>query len=283
MSEVTTRPATRATKASAHSKAAPSPAPTQPPLSEGDKLALEAAQVLVGILDNLLHPSYGSSLCHLRNFHLEEADHLLNLLVAPEDQMRSVEDPVAADILDHLTRISSALESAEEVAHLRDIPGYVPSEQALATAVISFANDFAERLFLAYKNLPGSLADLRTLTTSAGARQFRERPTPPIRRVDQQSGAQAGYHHRPHDIQRVFETLETQCEALRDFSVDIRARLQGESGGVVQACNDLTIIQHMAAFMGSMCEEMSGETGGFIGGPAAWATMDGIEAIGGAA
>jgi hypothetical protein len=246
-------------------------------MSESDKLALEAAQVLVGILGNLFHPRDGSSLRHLSNLHLEEADRLLNLLVAPEDQMRDVEDPVAADILDHLARISSALESAEEVAHLRDIPGYVPSEQALATAVISFSNDFAERLFLAYKNLPGSLADLRTLTTSAGARQFRDRPTPPIRRVDT-----GGHRHRARDVQLAFETLATQCEAIRDFSVDIRARLQ-EEGSIVQACNDLTIIQHMVAFMGSVCEEMGGGMGSFIGGPASWATMEGIEAIGGAA
>ncbi len=282
MSEVTTRPATRATKAPARQKAAPSPAPTAPPMSESDKLALEAAQVLVGILGNLLHPSYGSSLHHLRNLHLEEADHLLNLLVAPEDQMRDVEDPVAGDILGHLDHISSELEAAEELVLLCDIPGYVPSEQALATAVISFANDFAERLFLAYKNLPGSLADLRTLTTSAGARQFRDRPTPPIRRTDEPAETQAGYRHHPRDIQLVFETLSTQSEAARDFCVDIRARLQGSNCSVAEACNDLTILQHLVAFMGATAEEMSG-MGDFIGGPASWATMDGIEAIGGAA
>ena len=38
---------------------------------------------------------------------------------------------------------------------------------------------------------------------------------------------------------------------------------------------------HLAAFIGSMADEMGG--GRYIGGPASWATMDGIEPIGGAA
>jgi hypothetical protein len=223
-------------------------------MSESDKLALEAAQVLVGILDNLLHPSYGSSLCHLRNFHLEEADHLLNLLVAPEDQMRNVEDPVAADILDHLARISSALESAEEVAHLRDIPGYVPSEQALATAVISFANDFAERLFLAYKNLPGSLADLCTLTTSAGARQFRDRPTPPIRRIDK-------------DLKSALNVIAIQASTLSEFLW--HAKDAAEDNHDLRAANDFLVAQGLAEYIGIVADESTGSN--FIGGALDWA------------
>ena len=271
MSEVTTRPATRATKAPARQKAAPSPAPTQPPLSEGDKLAVEAAQVLVGMMGHLIDIR-GGSICDLSNTHLQEADYLLNLLVAPEDQMRDVEDPAMGDIRDHLGRISLELKEAEKVV-LRDIPGYAPSEQAVVTAIVYHASDFAERLFLAYISLPGTLEELCFMSTSAGARPHRDRPTPPIRRVDT-----GGHRHRARDVQLAFETLATQCEAIRDFSVDIRARLQ-EEGSIVQACNDLTIIQHMVAFMGSVCEEM----GSFIGGSASWATMEGIEAIGGAA
>lgn len=117
----------------------------------------------------------------------------------------------------------------------------------------------------------------------AGQRQFRDRPTPPIRRADEPSQSQAGYRHSPRDIQAVFETLATQCEAVRDFSVDIRSRLQGDSGSIVEACNELTIVQHMVAFMGSMCAEMSGCAGGLVGGPSAWATMTSIEAMGDAA
>lgn len=116
----------------------------------------------------------------------------------------------------------------------------------------------------------------------AGQRQFRDRPTPPIRRAGEPSQSQAGYRHSPRDIRAVFETMATQCEAVRDFSIDIRSRLQSESSSVVDACNDLTIVQHMVAFMGSMCDEMSGGAGTLIGGPAAWATMDGIAAMGGA-
>jgi hypothetical protein len=93
---------------------------------------------------------------------------------------------------------------------------------------------------------------------------------------------QATYRHRAGDIETVFETLAVQCEALRRFSADIQARLQ-DKGSITQAGNDLTIIQHMAALMGSICEEMGCGTGNFIGGPASWATKDGIEAIEGVA
>ncbi|KJA11311.1 hypothetical protein RP29_06210 [Acidovorax temperans] len=156
-------------------------------------------------------------------------------------------------------------------------------ERLERAVLLEAALDQLTLLTRAVDGLPGTLEALRVLTTFAGARQFRDRPQPPIRRVDEPSKSQAGYRHSPRDIQAVFETLATQCEAVRDFCVDIRSRLQGDSGSVVEACNELTIVQHMVAFMGSMCAEMSGCAGGLVGGPSAWAAMTSIEAMGDAA
>lgn len=281
MTDCTVAAPVRATKAPARSKAAPSPAPTQPPLSEGNRLAIEAAEVLQGMVGHVLYADHDKPR-NLQNSHLDRVDDLLNLLVNPEDIDRETHDPARGDVHEHLAHISAEMESALEVMQLADLPNYGPSEHAVFTAVIECGFNFADRLFLAYRGLPGTLEDLRTLTTSAGARPHRDRPTPPIRRTDESAETQAGYRHRARDIQQVFETLSTQSEAARDFCIDIRARLQGSNSSVVEACNDLTILQHLVAFMGATAEEMSG-MGNFIGGPASWATMDGIEAIGGAA
>jgi len=79
--------------------------------------------------------------------------------------------------------IASNLEDALCDIQKADLPNYAPSEHAVFTAVIECAYNFAERLFRAYAGLPGTLEDLRALSTSAGAKPFRDRPQPPIRRL----------------------------------------------------------------------------------------------------
>lgn len=280
MSEVIARPATGTTKEPKHSKKTPSPDPIKPVQNEGDTLAIEAAQVLLGITFCALYNDENKPR-ELGNQPLERARELLDLLRYPDDHERHPLDPARGDIHEHLAHISSELENALEDMLGAILPDYAPSDHAVFTALIECAYNFAERLFIAYSGLPATLEDLRALTTEAGAKPLRDRPQPPIQRAVDTPVLNAGYRHRAMDVQRVFENLLTQCESLRDYSVDIRARLQS-NGSTVEACNDLTIVQHMVAFMGSICEEMSGP-GDFIGGPASWATMDGIEPIGGAA
>ena len=111
----------------------------------------------------------------------------------------------------------------------------------------------------------------------AGARPFREQPMPPIRREPE--SAQATHLHNAKDVQIVFETLATQALTLRDFLLEARTELDA-NGGTVRAANDMFMAQNLAAFIGSMADEMCG--GRFIGSPASWATMDGILPIGGA-
>ena len=64
--------------------------------------------------------------------------------------------------------------------------GAAPSElvpTAISAAGLQeHADQFAQRLFAAIGGLPATLEDLRVLTTYAGAKPYRNRPTPPIRR-----------------------------------------------------------------------------------------------------
>ena len=273
MTDCTVAAPVRATKAPASAKKAPAPAPTKQPMHEGEldnpevTVAVAAVELIQLAQDHHsanmgpdgLGSVYGSELTY------QAIEQLQGLIAGePEYPGSTVFHAVAAIVCGALAYDRIARPAATE--------RHSWLEQAftiLDSAAIS--HDFVQEP-----------CEALAIGIRAGARPHRDRPSPPIRRVDDASQSQAGYRHSPRDIRAVFETLATQCEAVRDFSADIRSRLQGDSGSVVEACNDLTIMQHMVAFMGSMCDEMTG-TGKFIGGPASWATMDRIEPLGGAA
>lgn len=78
--------------------------------------------------------------------------------------------------------------------HLRPLSGLlcqatgnaVPVAASLA-ALVDFAAQYSERLHAAICSFPAALEDLRQLITVAGAKPYRDRPTPPIRR-DKEKG-----------------------------------------------------------------------------------------------
>lgn len=268
----------RATKTTARPKVAPYATPSKPSLSEGDQLALQAAAIVGKLVQSVVEGPHGSDFAGFDE--VNEADSIFLTLAQwnDTDGHERFEDDTIHDLL-----AQASVSLAKAFAEVLGAENCDAGERLERAVLLEAAHDRMVSLTSAIDGLPSTLESLRAMTTFAGARQYRDRPAPPIRRVDEPSQSQAGYRHSPRDIQSVFETLATQCEAVRDFSVDIRSRLQGESGSVVEACNDLTIVQHMVAFMGSMCEEMRGSADAVIGGPAAWGTMDGIESIGGAA
>jgi hypothetical protein len=289
MSEVTTRPATRATKAPPSTQSAPATPPeaqAEPesiPITADEAPAngIRAGQRSVAAKDELVIAANTVAL-------LTQAAGLIN------DEAGAVH---ASTLLEFGKKVlQQVVDGNLQMGTVQEAFFYAAGACAGALAIEQRDHPSARHRYqlidTAYQVLNNAglsydcelnANDVAAAAIDAGARQFRDRPTPPIRRVDEPSQPQAGYRHSPRDIRAVFETMATQCEAVRDFSVDIRSRLQGDSSSVVEACNDLIIVQHMVAFMGSMCEEMRGGVGVMIGGPAAWATMDGIEAIGGAA
>lgn len=273
MSEVTTRPAKAATKTPAHKKASPSHAPVEaqnrsaPEVRNSDELtvaqsAIAALKLVEEHHNTNIRPGgvgliYGYELARLAIKHLEGVG-------AGEPEFP------AAEAFSSAAAISAAALAYDRAEQPSAIERHAMLESVLSTldsAFLSYGCDLEPCEALA-------------IGIRAGAHLSREQyppPAPPSVNLH----PSAGYRHQADDIELVFETLAAQCEALREFSADIQTRLQ-DKGSIRQAGNDLTIVQHMAAFMGSICEEIGCGTGNFIGGPASWATKNGIEAIGGA-
>ena len=158
-------------------------------VKEGDKVAegsliltLEAAEILQTLVVAVLYNESDDPRPGFNGPHAGDVDHYMLRLLSPDIQKRDDADPEEGDILDHLALISSNLEAMIDVAD-RDLAASTAGGRVLARAILGHAFEYADRLFVAYKNLPGSLEDLRALTTYAGARPFRDRPQPPIRRI----------------------------------------------------------------------------------------------------
>lgn len=189
MTDCTVAAPVRATQAPARRNATPSPVsnPAASTRSEVNTLALKAAEILQTVVLSIICDENDSPRT-LKNTHFEEVDRLLGRLLAPGYHDRNDEDPADGDIRDYLALISSELAGAVEVLDRCKMVGI--GQQVILSATAHHALELADRLLLAYSGLPGTLEDLRALTTYAGAKPSRNRPTPPIRRVDQGPGTE---------------------------------------------------------------------------------------------
>lgn len=178
MSEVITRPKSGKTQAA---KAVP--AAQQAP-DESIALVHQVATIVQTLVMSVTFD--GADIPRqLHNPHFGDVEHLLGMLLAPECHERDSTDPEVGDICDHLGRISSELEFAFEVMDARPIPGMPVAVHTMLAAITHHAFELSDRLYAAYRDLPRTMDDLRALTTYAGAKPFRDRPQPPIRRVEQ--------------------------------------------------------------------------------------------------
>lgn len=178
MSEVITRPKAGKTQAA---KAVPA---AQQARDESVALVHQVATIVQTLVMSVTFD--GADIPRqLHNIHFGEAEHLLGRLLAPECHEQDSSDPAEDDIHDHLALISSELEAAFEVMDTRPIPGMPVAVHTMLAATTLHASNLADRLWAAYRDLPRTMDDLRALTTYAGAKPFRDRPQPPIRRVEQ--------------------------------------------------------------------------------------------------
>lgn len=174
MSEIMTPPKAEAKRSPARQQAKQSdPVPARP--TEAERLQTEALKILHYLCTELseaemkgMPEALGAAIdCDTVIFHLlnpDQADGPPIGTLASLELLRS-----------HVRNTSSLIEQASHP----DIP------VAIATAaVLEHIDQYAERLHSAIAGLPASLEDLRTLTTFAGVKTFRDRPTPPIRRVE---------------------------------------------------------------------------------------------------
>lgn len=182
MSEVTTRPATSATKAPTRPKAAPSAAPTKPQPSEADRLALQAAAIAATLVQTVAEGRHGSSFAGFDE--VVEADSIFLTLAQwndPDGHERFEHDTIHGLLAQASVSIAQAL---SKVLGAEDCHAGERLERAV---LLEAAHDRLTLLTSAIDGLPGTLEGLRVLTTLAGARQFRDRPSPPIRRVEEES------------------------------------------------------------------------------------------------
>lgn len=175
MTDCTVAAPVRATKAPARSKAAPSPAPTQPPLSESDKLAAEAMQ-FVSVLVSAILELDDSSVFGASEALFSQADDLASTLGYGDDIKGPV--PVAQG---EISLLSAILENALET--LESTQGVPEGTLFLVASFTHQALDVLQRIADALEVAPATLEPLRALGSYAGVRPHRDRPTPPIRRA----------------------------------------------------------------------------------------------------
>lgn len=77
--------------------------------------------------------------------------------------------------------------------------------------------------------------------------------------------------YAPYHIKEVFENIAVKAEVLRDYLKHTRQTAEEHTMAV---SNDLYMAQSMAAFIGAIADQMSGNI--LLGSPASWATGDGI-------
>ncbi|MGE8319071.1 MAG: hypothetical protein ACN6O3_10020 [Comamonas sp.] len=220
MEAIISRPAVGAKSPSTKKAAKPQPAPI-PTRSEGDVLALKAAETLQTMVMSVMYDN-DSTPRELENSHFEEVVHLLGRLLDPSNHERDRLDPDEGDVLGHLREISEEISYAcNRVDEVGSISSVTLPMQVVLTNTLYYAEKLADRICRAYEGLPGTLEELRALTTFAGAKPYRDRPTPPIRRAP---AAVAGPKASPlyplarswsEKVTRTFAMLEDAMKTLQ--------------------------------------------------------------------
>lgn len=173
MSEVSTRPqkAAKATHTPAKANRAPAPAAQNP---EAEDLQAQALHILMYVSTDLAEANLTNIPGALHA--ATEANNIAYCMCHPED---SASEPPT--VLDGLTLICHHLDAVG--LHLAAAEGHELHSAISAAALLDHTQQLARRLHAAIVGLPGTIEDLRALTTYAGAKPYRDRPTPPIRRA----------------------------------------------------------------------------------------------------
>lgn len=146
------------------------PAPARS--SESEELQTQALNILMHVSTDLAEANI---------YNIPGAEHAANAAgdiawdLCHPDECESPRQPLdgIALIRHHLESVGTCLDAA---------PVELVPTAISAAGLLEHADQFAQRLFSAIGGLPGTLEDLRALTTYAGAKPYRNRPTPPIRR-----------------------------------------------------------------------------------------------------
>ncbi len=208
MSEIMTPPKAEAKRSPARQQAKHSePVPARP--TEAERLQKEALQILHYLCTEL-------SQAELRDMpHAQaeaiECDTVLYNLLNPEES-----DSPQMGTLASLVMLRQCVQNT--FACLEAAAGPTVPVAVATAALLEHIDQYAERLHSAIAGLPGTLEDLRALTTFAGIKTFRDRPTPPIRRVEQ---APPGKTHA--QLRRVLEFVAQQAGNVNEMLMLMQA------------------------------------------------------------
>lgn len=244
--EAPTRP--KNTRKTARAPEAASPAPAHHK-SEAEELQAKALSILMHITSDLAE-------AHISN--IPGAEHAATSASnIAYDLYRPEECETPRQPLDGIALIRHHLESAGTC--LDAAPSEFVPDAISAAGLLEHADQFAQRLFSAIGGLPQTLEDLRALTTYAGAKPYRSRPTPPIRR-DPAATLEPGLLSRA----QLLRFMEELAGGLGTINQTLKMAQTSEEAWRSRSCLDAG--QLMVQSLGAIADHASGFTiGGSIG------------------
>ncbi|WP_312835940.1 hypothetical protein [Comamonas sp.] len=209
MNAIIAPPASEAKRSPARQQAKHSdPVPARP--TEAERLQMEALQILHYLCTELAQAEL-RDMPHARAEAIECDTVLFNLL-NPEES-----DSPQIGALESLVMLRQQVQNT--FACLEAASGPTVPVAIASAALLEHIDGFAAQLHPAIAGLPGTLEDLRALTTFAGIKTFRDRPTPPIRRVEQ--APPPGKTHAQQ--RRVLEFVAQQAGTVNELLMQMQA------------------------------------------------------------
>ncbi len=252
MTDCTVAAPTRATKAPARQKTAPSTIPisalSKRTVSDASRAASEALSyvsfLMCEIVKNDEFMSGFAGPAELFN----TAENQVAILAYGDEGDQPVE-VTRTEIESLADALRAAMESLDATA--KDSPLGTP----IAVAVLGhYAQELLARIADALEASPATLAPLMALSTYSGLRPHRDRPTPPIRRIDK-------------DLKSALNVIAIQASTLSEFLW--HAKDTAEENHDLRAANDFLVARGLAEYIGIVADESTGST--FIGGALDWA------------
>ena len=230
--------------------------------TEADALAKKAAASLFYMV---LNTTYCGAVERDRCPHMDRASVLLGHLEQPD--VYEVDDEEGLDtssMTSMLGYINNGLETAREQFN----PDACTSagEAAFVSMLIDHAEDFSGRLCVAYAKAKHDLGELRAMTTYAGAKPFRDRPTPPIRR-EPEVAQEVGVTFSRAQLAAVLEVVAGNMATLGSILA-----MALTSDGEWERSNLISAAQSITTSIGSVADHAVGDSvigdiGRWHGGP----------------
>lgn len=258
-----------ATLAPARKTATPQAAQKSAPARNSDVAATEADALAKKAAASLFYTVLNTTHCgteeRYRCPHLDRAVRILGHLEGSvADELEDIPGLDASSLADMLSHINNNLELAREQFN----PDACTSagEAAFVSMLIDHAEDFSGRLCVAYAKAKHDLGELRAMTTYAGAKPFRDRPTPPIRR-EPEAAQEVGVTFSRAQLAAVLEVVAGNMATLGSILA-----MALTSDGEWERLNLISAAQSITTSVGSVAahavgDSVIGDIGRWHGGP----------------